>query len=156
MKFHHGKELKAEDVIHTFELIADPDTASRAASHTDLIESMEAVDDYTVKFTLKQSYAGWADLMIERQLKIVPSDRTLEELATAPVGTGPFKFESYQPGDKIVLSKFEDYYEEGLPKVDTVELRIMPEDAAKIAALQSGDVDIITNLPLESSSLTSW
>lgn len=150
VKFHHGKELKAEDVIHTFELIADPDTASRAASHTDLIESMEAVDDYTVKFTLKQSYAGWADLMIERQLKIVPSDRTLEELATAPVGTGPFKFESYQPGDKIVLSKFEDYYEEGLPKVDTVELRIMPEDAAKIAALQSGDVDIITNLPLES------
>ncbi|RAI01522.1 hypothetical protein DLJ53_08815 [Acuticoccus sediminis] len=149
VKFHHGKELKAEDVIRSFELIADPDTASRASSHTDLIESMKAVDDYTVEFTLKQPYAGWAELMIERQLKIVPSDRTPEQLANEPVGTGPFMFESYQPGDKIVLKKFPDYYEEGLPKVDTLELRIMPEDAAKIAALKSGDVDLIGNLPLE-------
>lgn len=147
--FHHGKELKADDVIRTFELIGDPDTGSRAASHAGLIESMEAVDDYTVKFTLKESYGGWADLMIERQLKIIPSDRTLEELSNEPSGTGPFKFESYQPGDKVVLTKFEDYWEDGLPKLDRLELRIIPEDAAKIAALRAGDVDLIWNLPLE-------
>jgi peptide/nickel transport system substrate-binding protein len=149
VKFHHGKEFKAEDVIHTFELIGNPDTASRAASHTDLIESMEAVDDYTVKFTMTEPYAGWAELMIERQLKIMPSDKTAEELANNPSGTGPFKFESYQPGDKVVLVKNDDYYEEGLPKLDRVELRIMPEDAAKIAALKAGDIDLIWNLPLE-------
>jgi peptide/nickel transport system substrate-binding protein len=149
VKFHHGKEFKAEDVIYTFKLIGDPKTASRAASYTDLIKSMEAVDDYTVKFTLKEPYAGWADLMIERQLKIMPSDRTAEELANHPSGTGPFKFESYQAGGKVVLVKNENYYEKGLPKLDRVELRIMPEDAAKIAALKAGDIDLISNLPLE-------
>lgn len=149
VKFHHGKEFKAEDVIFTFELIADPDTASRASSHTDLIKSMEAVDDYTVKFTMTEPYAGWAQLMIERQLKIMPSDMTHDELLNNPSGTGPFKFESYQPGDKVVLVKNEDYYEEGLPKLDRVELRIMPEDAAKIAALKAGDVQLVWNLPLE-------
>lgn len=150
VKFHHGKELKAEDVIHTFELIGDPDVGSRAQSHADLIASMEALDDYTVKFTLKEPYAGWADLMIERQLKIVPSDRTQEQLSNEPVGTGPFVFESYQPGDKVVLTKNPDYFEEGLPKLDRIVLRIMPEDAAKVAALQAGDVDLVWNLPLES------
>lgn len=150
VKFHHGKELKAEDVIRTFELIADENTGSRAKSHADLIEKMEAVDDYTVRFTLKQPYAGWADLMIERQLKIIPSDRTLEQLTNEPVGTGPFKFVSYTPGDKVVLEKNPDYFEEGLPKLDRVTLRIMPEDAAKVAALQAGDVDLLWNVPLES------
>lgn len=149
VKFHHGKEFKAEDVIYTFELIANPDTASRAASHAELIKSMEAVDDYTVKFTMKEPYAGWADLMIERQLKIMPSDMTAEELTNAPSGTGPFKFVSYQPGDKVVLEKYDNYYEAGLPKLDRIELRIMPEDAAKIAALKAGDVHLIWNLPLE-------
>ena len=149
VKFHNGEEMTSEDVIATFELIADPETASRASSHTDLIEKMEAPDDYTVVFTLKQPYAGWADLMIERQLKIVPTGRTPEELANEPTGTGPFMFESYQPGDKVVLVKNPDYFEEGLPKSDRLELRIMPEDAAKIAALKAGDVDLVWNLPLE-------
>ncbi|WP_084462642.1 ABC transporter substrate-binding protein [Oceanibaculum pacificum] len=149
VKFHHGKEFKAEDVIKTFELIGSKEVASRAKSHTDLIAKMEAPDDYTVRFTLTEPYGGWAELMIERQLKMVPSDRTLEQLTNEPIGTGPFKFVSYQPGDKVVLEKNPDYFEKGLPKLDRITLRIMPEDAVKIAALQAGDVDLVWNLPLE-------
>jgi peptide/nickel transport system substrate-binding protein len=111
---------------------------------------MVKVDDLTVRFTLKEPYAGWADLMIERQLKIVPKGSTPEQLSQEPNGTGPFKYVSLTPGDRLVLEKNPDYFEAGQPKVDRVVMRIMPEDAAKIAALQAGDVDLLWNLPLES------
>lgn len=149
VKFHHGKELDSQDVVTTFKMIADPKTASRASSHMDLVESFEAVDKYTVRFKLKIPYAGFAELMIERQLKIIPSDR-LDKLSTEPSGTGPFKFKSYTPGDKLELVKHTEYFEAGLPKLDGVVLRIMPESAARVAALESGSVDLVWNLPLES------
>jgi len=149
VKFHHGKEFTSEDVIATFKHIADPATGSSARTHMDLVESFEAVDKNTVRFKLKIPYAGFAELMVERQLKIIPSDR-LDKLATEPSGTGPFKFKSFTPGDKLELVRNPDYYEKGLPKLDGVVFRIMPENAARMAAMESGDIDLMWNLPLES------
>jgi peptide/nickel transport system substrate-binding protein len=149
VKFHHGKELDSSDVIATFKLVADPATGSSARTHMDLVEAFEAVDKYTVRFRLKIPYAGFAELMVERQLKIVPRDR-LDKLSTEPSGTGPFKLKSYTPGDKLELVKNPDYFEKGLPKLDGVVFRIMPENAARVAALEAGDVDLVWNLPLES------
>jgi peptide/nickel transport system substrate-binding protein len=149
VKFHHGKELDSGDVIATFKLIADPATGSSARTHMDLVESFEPVDKYTVRFRLKIPYAGFAELMVERQLKIVPRDR-LDKLSTEPSGTGPFKLKSYTPGDKLELVKHTEYFEKGLPKLDGVVFRIMPENAARVAAIEAGDVDLVWNLPLES------
>lgn len=149
VKFHHGKEFDSADVMATFKQIADPATGSSARTHMDLVEAYEAVDKYTVRFKLKIAYAGFAELMVERQLKIIPSDR-LDKLATEPSGTGPFKFKSYVPGDKLELVKNPDYYEKGLPKLDGIVFRIMPENAARVAAIKSGSVDLVWNLPLES------
>jgi peptide/nickel transport system substrate-binding protein len=149
VKFHHGKEFDSADVIATFKLVADPKTGSSARTHMDLVETFEAVDKYTVRFKLKIPYAGFAELMIERQLKIIPSDR-LDKLATEPSGTGPFMFKSYTPGDKLELVKNPNYYEKGLPKLDGVVFRIIPENAARVAAIKSGSVDLVWNLPLES------
>lgn len=149
VKFHHGKELGAEDVITTFKMIADPATGSSARTHMDLVESFEAVDKHTVRFKLKIPYAGFAELMVERQLKIIPSDR-LDKLATEPSGTGPFKFKSFTPGDKLELVKNPDYFEKGQPKLDAIVFRIMPENAARVAAIKAGSVDLVWNLPLES------
>jgi peptide/nickel transport system substrate-binding protein len=149
VKFHHGKELTAEDVITTFKMIADPATGSSARTHMDLVESFEALDKHTVRFKLKIPYAGFAELMVERQLKIIPSDR-LDKLATEPSGTGPFKFKSFSPGDKLELVKNPDYFEKGQPKLDAIVFRIMPENAARVAAIKAGSVDLVWNLPLES------
>ncbi|QHI97814.1 ABC transporter substrate-binding protein [Xylophilus rhododendri] len=150
VKFHNGADFTAADVVHTFKLLGDPALASRARSTADMIKTIETPDDYTVKFVLKEPYGAWPDMMIERQLKIVPASVPLAELRVKPVGTGPFMFDSYTPGDKLVLKKNPNYWEKGLPKLARVTLRIMPEDAAKIAALSSGDVDILWNVPLES------
>lgn len=149
VKFHHGKEFGADDVMATFKRIADPATGSSGRTHMDLVESFEAVDKNTVRFKLKIPYAGFAELMIERQLKIIPADR-LDKLATEPSGTGPFRFKSFTPGDKLELVRNPDYYEKGLPKLDSVVFRIMPENAARMAAMEAGDIDLMWNLPLES------
>jgi peptide/nickel transport system substrate-binding protein len=148
VKFHHGRTLSAEDVIKTFERILDPATGSAPRSNYDMIEHMTAVDPLTVRFDLKYPYGGFADIMSDRQVKIVPHDR-IGDLPTAPIGTGPFRFQSYTPGDRLVLTRNPDYWEKGAPKLDGVELRIVPEIAVRIAALQAGDLDIIWELPPE-------
>lgn len=149
VKFHHGRTLDAEDVLATIKRILDPTTGSRARSNLTMVESVEAVDPMTVQIKLNDAYAGFADIFADRQLRILAKDR-LGEASTKPVGTGPFRFVSWSPGDRLELVKNPDYFETGLPKLDGVTLRIIPEAAARIAALESGAVDILWNLPYES------
>lgn len=149
VKFHNGKPFSAEDVVHTFALLADPQLASRARSTAEMVKTIETPDPLTVKFVLHQPYGSWPEMLIERHLKIVPKGVSMDDMLVKPIGTGPFKFESYTPGDKLVAVKNTDYWEDGLPKLKQVTLRIMPEDAAKIAALNAGDIDILWNVPLE-------
>jgi len=148
VKFHHGRELVAEDVVKTFERILDPATGAAPRSNYTLIKAMTAVDAHTVRFELDQPYGGFADIMTDRQVKIVPADR-IAELPTAPSGTGPFMVKSYTPGDRLVLARNPDYFEAGQPKLDGVELRVIPEMAVRIAALEAGDIDYVWDLPPE-------
>ena len=66
----------------------------------------------TVRFDLNIPYAGFADIFADRQLRIVPKDK-LGELSTQPIGTGPFMFKSWSPGDRLELVKNPDYFEKG-------------------------------------------
>lgn len=149
VKFHHGKTLDAEDVVATIRRILDPKTGSRARSNLGMVESVEAVDPLTVRFRLGIAYAGFADIFADRQMRIVAKDR-IDDLSKAPVGTGPFMFKSWSPGDRLELVKNPDYYEKGAPKLDGVTLRIIPESAARLAALESGAIDILWSMPYES------
>ena len=149
VKFHHGRVMDADDVVATMTRILDPATGSRARANLTMVEKVEALDPLTVRFTLNIPYAGFQDIFGERQLRIVAKDNT-GELSTKPIGTGPFKFKSWAPGDRLEMEKNPDYYEKGLPKLDGVTMRIIPEAAARLAALESGAVDILWNLPYES------
>ncbi len=148
VKFHDGTPMVAADVVATFRRLLDPATAAPSRSNYDMITAVDAPDDHTVVFTLGTPYGGFADIMTDRQVKIVPRDK-VAQLPTLPIGTGPFKFVSYTPGDRLVLARNPDYFEPGLPKLAGVELRIIPEMSAKIAALQSGDLDVVWDLPLD-------
>lgn len=149
VKWHHGREFDAQDVIETITRILDPATGSVTRVNFQLVDHMEKVDDHTVRFNLKQAYAGFADLFSDRQARIVPRDK-LATLASEPIGTGPFRFKSFSPGERIELVRNPDYFMQGLPKLDGVVLRIIPESAGQVAALSSGDVDLVWNVPLES------
>jgi peptide/nickel transport system substrate-binding protein len=148
VKFHNGTELVADDVIALFTRLLDPKSAAPSRSNYDMIDRMSAPDAYTVVFQLKYPYGGFADIMSDRQVKIPQRDLTAQ-LTTKPVGTGPFMFQSYTPGDRLVLVRNPNYFEPGLPKLDGVELRIIPEMSVKIAALEVGDIDIVWDLPLD-------
>ncbi len=148
MKFHDGTDLAAADVVATFRRLLDPATAAPSRSNYDMVASVDAPDALTVVFTLRDPYGGFADILSDRQVKIVPRDK-VAQLATQPVGTGPFRFVSYTPGDRMVLARFDGYFEPGMPKLAGVELRIIPEMSAKLAALQSGELDVVWDLPLD-------
>ena len=119
-----------------------------ARSQYDMVEDVSAPDASTVVFKLNIPYGGFADILTDRQVKITPRGAAAT-MATKPIGTGPFKFVSYTAGDRLVLAKHTEYFEPGMPKLDGVELRIIPEMSVKIAALQAGDIDVVWDLPLD-------
>ncbi|WP_158741963.1 ABC transporter substrate-binding protein [Acidisphaera sp. L21] len=148
VKYHDGSIMVAADVVAMFKRLMDPATTAPSRSNYDMITGVEAPDDHTVVFTLSYPYGGFADIMTDRQVKIVPRGK-VDQLATKPIGTGPFKFVSYTPGDRLILAKHTEYFEPGMPKLEGVELRIIPEMSSKLAALQSGELDVVWDLPLE-------
>ena len=147
VKFHDGTTLVADDVVALFRRMLDPASTAPARSQYDMIAAVTAPDPATVVFDLNIPYGGFADILADRQVKIVPRSNT--DVAKRPIGTGPFKFVSYTPGDRVVMAKHTEYYEPGMPKLDGVEIRIIPEMSVKIAALQAGDIDVVWDLPLD-------
>jgi len=142
--FHHGREMVANDVITTYRRILDPATGAVSRTNYDMIQSMEAPDPHTVIFKLSYPYGGFADILSDRQVKIIPADR-IDDLATNPIGTGPFMFRSYAPGDRIIYARNPNSWE-AATKLDGVEMRILPEMSVRIAAIQAGDLDVVWDL----------
>lgn len=149
VKFHHGRVFDAEDVVFSINRILDKKTGSKSRSNLQIIDKMEILDKNTVRFHLKQAYGGFQDLFASRQARMIPRDR-VDSLSKEPIGTGPFKFVSYTPGDKFVLVKNPDYFKQGLPKIDRLIFRIIPETSTAVAALETGEIDMVWNLSLES------
>lgn len=145
---HDGRPVVAEDVKVTIERVMDKATGSTARVNFEIVESIDVVDDRTIRFNLKQPYAGFAEILGDRQVRIVPRDH-LDTIASEPVGTGPFKFVSFQPGDRVELVKNEDYFVSGQPKLDRIVMRIIPEQAAQSAALETGEIDLVWDVPPE-------
>lgn len=149
VKFHHGREMEAEDVVATIKRLLDKEVGSRARVNFLIVDKVEAVDKYTVRFALNTAYAAFPEILGERQARIVPRD-AIDKLPTQPVGTGPFKFKSYTPGDNLELIKNADYWEKGLPLLDGVILKVVPESAARVTGLEAGELHVVWELPLES------
>ncbi len=148
VKFQDGRALEAEDVKASIARVMDKATGSTARVNFDVVESIDAPDKATVVFKLKQPYAGFADILGDRQARILPRDK-FDAMASAPVGTGPFQFKSFRPGDRVELVRNPDYYIKGEPKLDAVTFRIMPEATSEVSAIETGELDLVWSLPLE-------
>ena len=136
--FHNGQPLTSADVLYTYNNLAGMGGEKAVSSKFENVESFEATDDYTFVIKLKEASAGFLSLNI---IAILPEG--YEDQATAPVGTGPFKFVEYVPSQRVVLEKNPDYYDEDrMAQVDRVEFYIMTDSAAVVSALQSGTLDI--------------
>lgn len=147
--FHNGRPLVASDVVYSYERLVAPETAAPSAADLASMESIEAPDDSTVVITLKQPDASFLAMISGQSCIIIPKEVVEEngDLSQVAVGSGPFKFVEYVPNTSIKLEKNADYYEEGLPYLDAVEMLIAAEDNSRTAALVSGTVDFIEYVP---------
>jgi peptide/nickel transport system substrate-binding protein len=164
VKFHNGTEMIADDVVFTFERIINENQIEYPEAHTSPrkgliapLESIEKTGDYSVVMHFSGPWPPAMQLLVHQQ--IVPK-AYIEEVGTQgfienPIGTGPFKFVSAQPGyEEVVLERFDDYYG-GSPElapvgtacVEQVVFRVIPEASTRVSALLAGEVDIITAVP---------
>ncbi len=142
VKFHNGDALTAADVKFTFDTILDEAFASPSRAFFTPIQSVDVIDDNTVQFTLDQPYGPFLSYLT---MPIVPkavAEADPEGFSNNPIGTGPFKFVEWKRGDSISLVANDDYWG-GRPKLDGIELNVVPDNTARVVALESGDLDLV-------------
>jgi peptide/nickel transport system substrate-binding protein len=142
VKFQDGTPFTASDVKYTYDSILDPKFQAPYASLYEPIKSVDVIDNYTVKFTLKRPYAP---LLSYLNLGIVPKhigEKNDNSLATKPIGTGPYKMVSWDKNSKISFEANENYWA-GAPKTKNITYYIIPDNTTRVAALESGDVDLV-------------
>lgn len=147
VQFHHGYgEFTSEDVKFSILRHKDPKTKSNVREMFEIVTAVETPNKYTARVMLNKPYAqtllgqfAWQDGYI---LSKKAAETLGDKLATFPVGTGPWEFDSWTPRKEIVLRKFQNYYDKG-PGFDRIVFRIAVEEAVSFAGLEAGDLDVV-------------
>ncbi|MFB0546444.1 MAG: ABC transporter substrate-binding protein, partial [Anaerolineae bacterium] len=150
MKFHDGTDFNAEAVVFNIERQIDPEHPYHDSGEFPyaeftwgVIDSLEAVDDYTVQITLKELFAPFLNHLAMHPAAMASPEAIKKygrDFALNPVGTGPFKFVSWEPGVEVVMEKNPDYWGDA-PYIDKVIYRPIIEDQSRLAELEAGGVD---------------
>jgi len=144
--FHDGSPMEAADVVASVKRLLSKDIASPLASRLSAVESANAIDAQTVELKLKEASAALLSSLAT--IAIVPRsmEANKDALQKAPVGTGPFKFQEWQPNGYILLTKNEAYWEKGLPKLSGLKFNIVPESATRQVGLTNGQYALLPNI----------
>ena len=156
--FHNGDPVTAHDFVWTYERALDPDLASPGTGRRLNGMTFEAPDDYTLVFNFPApaisllQFVNWGYMA-------PMSQRAVEELGAEyelnPVGTGPYKVVEVRPGEGVAMERWDDYNwgpeffdgaNTGPYNFDRIEFSILPEEATRIAALESGDIDYVNGI----------
>lgn len=153
VKWHDGESFTAEDVKFTLETIMNPDNASEIASNYEDITAIEVVDSATLKMTLKAPNVAMLDYLT---IGILPKhllegkDIATDSFNQNPIGTGPFKLESWDMGQSITLVKNTEYYAKE-PGMDKVIFKIVVDTKARAMQLKSGELDMAQITPQDAA-----
>ena len=145
VKFKNGQDFSSADVLYSWRRLLDPETAYFAATTVPgmSLDGLEAVDDYTFRFNLETP-----NFLLPIQIsntKIIPDGATPDELESTDMGTGPFIFGDFTPNSEVwVWQRNPDYWEE--IRTEEIELQSIPDETARIAAIKTGEVDLITSI----------
>ncbi|MFK7892293.1 MAG: ABC transporter substrate-binding protein [Granulosicoccus sp.] len=144
--FHDGSTMDAEDIAASLRRVQNEQTGSPLASRISPITGIDVVDPMTITLTLDAPFA--AILSSLSGIAIVPEEmeNDLEALQQMPVGTGPFKFDEWQPNSHINLVKFEDYRTPGEPVLDEVRVNFVPESATRQVGVGSGEYHLLPGI----------
>ncbi|MFP3356499.1 ABC transporter substrate-binding protein [Planococcus sp. SIMBA_143] len=163
VKFHDGTDFNADAVVFNFERWMDPENPYHEGDfpyypflyggfkgdENHLIESVTATGEHELEIVLKRKTAPFLSYLAISMFGIA-SPAAIEQYGAGigenPVGTGPFKFEEWNRNNTITLSKNEDYWMEGKPYLDQVIYQVIPENSARLNALQTGEIDILDGM----------
>ncbi|MGE5703032.1 MAG: ABC transporter substrate-binding protein [Clostridia bacterium] len=164
VKFHDGTDFNAEAVVWNFERWADKShpfhNKDGYVYYNDMfggykgdkdhsIASVKAVDPYTVEFKLNRPVAPFLN-NLGMYCFAISSPTAVQKFGDKyienPVGTGPFKFVEWKRNDSITLEKNPDYWNKGLPKLDKLVFKVIPDNSARLTALNSGEIDMMDGL----------
>jgi peptide/nickel transport system substrate-binding protein len=144
VKFHHGKEFKAEDVIYTFTRLYEVESPLISVLPKPL--AIVAVDDHTVRFEFELPNAVLLQALNKYHALIMPSDVDPARFVAEEFGTGPFILVEHVIGERTSFIKNEDYWWDGHPRVDEVQFIFLSSPEARAEALKAGTVDMIYDL----------
>jgi peptide/nickel transport system substrate-binding protein len=152
--FHDGTDFDAQAAKWNIDRIIDPEVKSWIRPYYEDIEQVEAVDKYTLRIRLKEpSSALPIALGGYYQGILMASPKAFQtygqDWVRHPVGTGPFTFKEWIPGQHVILEKNPHYFKQGLPYLDTLEYRIMKDPLTASTALRAGEIDFMVRVPMQ-------
>ena len=150
VEFHNGKTLDAEDVIHSINLHRGDDSKSPVNTLVKPIADIKADGKYTVIVTLESGNADFIAVLSAPQLMVVPAGYNSWNDG---LGTGPFVLQSFEPGVRAFATRHPNYFKEGKPYFDEVELISINDPSTKTNALRTGEVDLIDHPDLKTIDL---
>lgn len=148
VKWHDGRPFTADDVLFTYETMMNPKTPTAYREDFKAVERIEAPDPYTVHVHYAKPYAKalqtWTYWMLPRHLlETYMKEGRLREAPQnrdRPVGTGPYRFQEWRPGEKIVLTANREYYREG-PYISRIVYRVIPSQPTIFLELKAKGID---------------
>jgi peptide/nickel transport system substrate-binding protein len=163
VKWHDGEAFTADDVIFNWEYAKNPDTAAVSIGSYKDVKQVEKIDDHTVRMTFAQPTPFWANAFVASYGLIIPKHLFADYIGgksreapanLKPVGTGPYLFVDFKPGDTVSGKRNPDYHQEGRPYFDTVEVKGGGDAvSAARAVLQTGEYDYSWNTQVEDEIL---
>lgn len=165
VKWHDGQPFTAKDVAFTYQYLSDPQTSATTIGYYQDVAKVEATDNYTVTITFKHPTAPWYNPFTGASGQILPAHILQDYVGTKaqtapfnikPIGTGPYKVSSFNPGDVVNFAINAEYYVPGLPAFDQVILKGGGDAvSAARAVMQTGEADWAWNLQVEPAVLQS-
>lgn len=160
VKFHDGTDFTSEDVLFTFEFLTGAREGSIYVSqYAPQIESIEAPDPRTFVVRLHEPWEDFESLLVHHWATKILSKDAVEAAGpdygnnvTGAIGTGPFKFQSWDASGTMVLVRNEDYWRDGYPYLDGITYHRIPDGPVRIINVRSGDVDVAFQPPLDQLS----
>ncbi|MGE5158114.1 MAG: ABC transporter substrate-binding protein, partial [Gemmatimonas sp.] len=145
--WHDGKPFTSADVLFSVDMLKQ--TNARARNNLAVVDKVEAPDDLTVVFTLKEPFGPFIRIFEVGSLPMIPkhlyagTDWKTNPYNNAPIGTGPFMFKEWQKGSFIHLVKNPNYHEKGKPYINDIYWQVIPDAAARAVAFETGKVDVL-------------
>ncbi len=142
VEFHNGKTMTAKDVVYSFNEHRGADTKSAAKGVVEPIVDIKADGKYTVIFTLKEGNADFPFIASDYHIPVVPVGTKGKEYEKG-IGTGPFTMAAWEPGVRFLGKRFPNYFKEGRPYFDEVEILSISDTNARTNALKTGQTHVM-------------